>query len=186
MLKYVNQKTYYLAFPTVSSVNRKYIPIAFLSPDTIASNQLYVLPNANVYYFGILTSLIHMSWVNYVAGRLKSDYRYSASIVYNNFPFPENPSEKQIKNIEEKAQKVLDIRATFSDSSLAILYNPISMPPDLVKAHNELDKAVDAAYSKQTFTSDAKRMEFLFELYEKYTGGMFGEVKKAKVEKVIK
>jgi hypothetical protein len=171
-------KTNYLAFPTVSSVNRKYIPIAFLSPEIIASNQLYILPNANVYYFGILTSLIHMSWVKYVAGRLKSDYRYSASIVYNNFPFPENPSEKQKEAIEKSAQKVLDTRSKYPESSLADLYNPLTMPPDLVKAHNELDKAVDASYSKQTFTSDAKRMEFLFELYEKYTGGLFGEEKK--------
>jgi hypothetical protein len=125
-----------------------------------------------------LTSLIHMSWVKYGAGRIKSDYRYSASIVYNNFPFPENPSEKQKEAIEKSAQKVLDTRSKYPESSLADLYNPLTMPPDLVKAHNELDKAVDASYSKQTFTSDAKRMEFLFELYEKYTGGLFGEEKK--------
>jgi hypothetical protein len=171
----------YLAFPTVSSVNRKYIPIAFLGPETIASNQLYVLPDANVYYFGILTSLIHMSWVKYVCGRLKSDYRYSASIVYNNFPFPENPSEKQIKNVEEKAQEVLKIRTNFSKNSLAELYNPLSMPAELVKAHNELDKAVDQAYRSQPFTSEAKRMEFLFELYEKYTADLFSKEKKKKV-----
>jgi hypothetical protein len=170
-------KTSYLAFPTVSSVNRKYIPIAFLSPETIASNQLYVLPNANVYYFGILTSFIHMAWVKSVCGRLKSDYRYSASIVYNNFPFPENPTDKQIKAIEEKAQKVLDTRAEFPSNSLADLYDPLSMPPALVKAHNELDKAVDLAYRSQPFTSEAKRMEFLFELYEKYTADLFTKEK---------
>ncbi|WP_374542919.1 class I SAM-dependent DNA methyltransferase [Flavobacterium sp.] len=173
-------KTNYLAFPTVSSVNRKYIPIAFLSPEIIASNQLYVLPNATHYHFGILTSIMHMAWVKYICGRLKSDYRYSASIVYNNYPWPENPSEKQIKTIEEKAQNVLDIRTSFPTSSLADLYNPLTMPPALVKAHNELDKAVDAAYSKQAFTSEAKRMEFLFELYEKYTAGLFVKEKKSK------
>ena len=173
-------KTNYLAFPTVSSVNRKYIPIAFLSPEIVASNQLYVLPNATLYHFGILTSIMHMAWVKYICGRLKSDYRYSASIVYNNYPWPENPSEKQIKTIEEKAQTVLDVRASFPNSSLADLYNPLTMPPALVKAHNELDKAVDAAYSKQTFTSEAKRMEFLFELYEKYTAGLFVKEKKSK------
>lgn len=173
-------KTNYLAFPTVSSVNRKYIPIAFLSPEIIASNQLYVLPNATHYHFGILTSIMHMAWVKYICGRLKSDYRYSASIVYNNYPWPENPSEKQIKTIEEKAQNVLDVRASFPSSSLADLYNPLTMPPALVKAHNELDKAVDAAYSKQAFTSEAKRMEFLFELYEKYTAGLFVKEKKSK------
>jgi hypothetical protein len=173
-------KTSYLAFPTVSSVNRKYIPIAFLSPETIASNQLYVLPNANVYYFGILTSFIHMAWVKSVCGRLKSDYRYSASIVYNNFPFPENPTDKQIKAIEEKAQKVLDTRAEFPSNSLADLYDPLSMPPQLVKAHNELDKAVDLAYRSQPFTSEANRMEFLFELYEKYTADLFTKEKPKK------
>jgi hypothetical protein len=176
-------KTSYLAFPTVSSVNRKYIPIAFLSPETIASNQLYVLPNANVYYFGILTSFIHMAWVKSVCGRLKSDYRYSASIVYNNFPFPENPTDKQIKAIEEKAQKVLDTRAEFPSNSLADLYDPLSMPPQLVKAHNELDKAVDLAYRPKPFTSEANRMEFLFELYERYTADLFTKEKPKKEKK---
>jgi hypothetical protein len=173
-------KTNYLAFPTVSSVNRKYIPIAFLSPDIVASNQLYVLPNVELYHFGVLTSIMHMAWLKYICGRLKSDYRYSASIVYNNFPWPDNPSEKQTKTIEEKAQHVLDVRVSFPTSSLADLYNPLTMPPALVKAHNELDKAVDAAYSKQVFTSEAKRMEFLFELYEKYTAGLFVKEKKGK------
>lgn len=176
--------TDYLAFPTVSSENRKYIPIAFLSPNVIASNQLYVLPHANSYYFGILTSLMHMAWVKSVGGRLKSDFRYSASIIYNNYPWPENPSDKQIKNIEEKAQNVLDVRASFPSSSLADLYSPLTMPPTLVKAHNELDKVVDAAYSKQAFTSEAKRMEFLFELYEKYTAGLFVKEKKGKINKL--
>jgi type I restriction-modification system DNA methylase subunit len=173
-------KTNYLAFPTVSSVNRKYIPIAFLTPETIASNQLYVLPSADVYYFGILTSSIHMAWVKYVCGRLKSDYRYSASIVYNNFPFPNNPTDKQIKSIEEKAQKVLDTRVEFLNYSLADLYDPLTMPPLLTKAHNELDKAVDLAYRPQPFTTEAKRMEFLFELYEKYTADLFTKVKEKK------
>lgn len=177
-------KTNYLAFPTVSSVNRKYIPIAFLSPETIASNQLYVLPNANVYYFGILTSFIHMAWVKSVCGRLKSDYRYSASIVYNNFPFPEKPTDKQIKTIEEKAKKVLDARAEFPNRSLAELYDPLTMPPALVKAHNELDKAVDLAYRPHPFVSEANRMEFLFELYEKYTADLFTKEKPKKPQKL--
>jgi hypothetical protein len=141
------------------------------------------LPNANVYYFGILTSYIHMAWVKSVCGRLKSDYRYSASIVYNNFPFPENPSDKQIKAIEEKAQKVLDTRAEFPSNSLADLYDPLSMPPALVKAHNELDKAVDLAYRPQPFTSEANRMVFLFELYEKYTADLFTKEKPKKTKK---
>ena len=97
---------------------------------------------------------MHMTWMSYVCGRMKSDYIYSNKIVYNNFPWPENPSDKQIKTIEEKAQNVLDVRASFPDSSLADLYNPLTMPPALVKAHNELDKAVDAAYSKQNFSTE--------------------------------
>ena len=123
-----------------------------------------------------------MAWVKTTCGRLKSDFRYSKDIVYNNYPWPENPSEKQTKTIEEKAQNVLDVRVSFPTSSLADLYNPLTMPPALVKAHNELDKAVDAAYSKQAFTSEAKRMEFLFELYEKYTVDLFSEGKKKKIK----
>jgi hypothetical protein len=119
-----------------------------------------------------------MTWMSFVCGRMKSDYIYSNKIVYNNYPFPENPTDKQIKNIEEKAQKVLDVRATFPNSSLADLYDPLSMPPALVKAHNELDKAVDLAYRSQAFTSEANRMEFLFGLYEKYTANLFTKGKK--------
>jgi hypothetical protein len=176
-------KSNYLAFPTVSSVNRKYIPIAFLSPEIIASNQLYVLPNATLYNFGILTSIMHMAWVKYICGRLKSDYRYSASIVYNNYPWPENSKEKQVKAVESAAQKVLEVRQQFSNSSLAQLYDPIAMPPALAKAHNELDKTVDLAYRPQGFTSEANRMEFLFGLYEKYTADLFTKEKPKKLKK---
>ena len=138
------------------------------------------MPGATLYNFGILMSTMHMSWVKTTCGRLESRFRYSKDIVYNNYPWPENPSEKQTKTIEEKAQNVLDVRVSFPTSSLADLYNPLTMPPALVKAHNELDKAVDDAYSKKAFTSEAKRMEFLFELYEKYTAGLFVKVKKGK------
>ena len=173
-------KTNYIIIPKVSSENRKYIPIGILQPSIITSGSALIISNADFYNFGIITSKMHMSWMKFTCGRMKSDFQYSASIVYNNYPWPENPSEKQIKTIEEKAQNVLDVRASFPTSSLADLYNPLTMPPALVKAHNELDKAVDAAYSKQTFTSEAKRMEFLFELYEKYTAGLFVKEKKGK------
>lgn len=123
---------------------------------------------------------IDLLWKGTILVEMKSDFQYSASILYNNYPWPENPSDKQIKIIEEKAQNVLDVRASFPNSSLADLYNPLTMPPALVKAHNELDKAVDVTYSKQAFTSEAKRMEFLFELYEKYTAGLFVKEKKGK------
>ena len=170
----------YIIIPSVSSERRKYIPIGFMPSNIIASNLCLIIPNAKLFHFGLLTSEMHMTWVRNLCGRLKSDYRYSNSIVYNNYPWPENPSDKQIKTIEEKAQQVLDVRASFSTSSLADLYNPLTMPPTLVKAHNELDKAVDAAYSKQAFTSEAKRMEFLFELYEKYTADLFSKEKPKK------
>jgi type I restriction-modification system DNA methylase subunit len=173
----------YLLIPRVSSENRMYVPIGYLKPSTIISDRATALPNASLYTFGVITSIMHMSWMRFTCGRLESRFNYSNSIVFNNYPWPENPSEKQIKTIEEKAQNVLDVRTSFSTSSLADLYNPLTMPPALVKAHNELDKAVDAAYSKQTFTSEAKRMEFLFELYEKYTAGLF--VKEKKVKKKV-
>ena len=173
-------KTNYILIPKVSSVNRKYIPIGILEPTTIASGSALIIPNSNLYVFGIMTSLMHMNWMKSTCGRMKSDFQYSASIVYNNYPWPENPSEKQTQTIEEKAQHVLDVRASFPNSSLADLYSPLTMPPALVKAHNELDKAVDIAYSKQAFTSEAKRMEFLFELYEKYVGGLFVKEKVGK------
>ena len=166
-------KSNYILIPRVSSENRKIIPIGIFDENSIIGDTCLSIENANYYHFGILNSTMHMAWVKTTCGRLKSDFRYSNEIVYNNYPWPENPTEKQIKTIEEKAQTVLDVRASFPSSSLADLYNPLTMPPALVKAHNELDKAVDAAYSKQAFTSEAKRMEFLFELYEKYTAGLF-------------
>ena len=121
-----------------------------------------------------------MAWVKYVCGRLESRFRYSTEIVYNNFPWPENPSERHVANIEQAAQYVLDVRAEFEGSSLADLYDPVAMPPKLAKAHQALDKAVDQAYRTQPFTNETKRIEFLFELYEKYTAGLF---RKEKVKK---
>lgn len=175
-----HEESEYIIIPSVSSERRKYIPIGFMSKNNIASNLCLIVPKATLYHFGILTSLMHMAWVKTVCGRLKSDFRYSNGIVYNNFSWPENPTDKQIKTIEEKAQNVLDVRLSFTKSSLGDLYEADNMPPALVKAHNELDKAVDAAYSKQNFSSEAKRMEFLFDLYEKYTAGLFVKEKKVK------
>src|SRR5665647_66587 len=174
----------YLAIPKVSSENRNYIPIGFCTKDIICGDKLFNLPNATLWQFGIITSLMHMTWMKYICGRLKSDYSYSNTIVYNNYPWPENPSEKQKEVIEKAAQKVLDVRAAFPNSSLADLYNPLTMPPALVKAHNELDKAVDLAYRPQPFINETKRIEFLFELYDKYTAGLFMvEKKKKRTEK---
>ncbi len=176
----------YLAIPKVSSESRDYIPIGFCSKDTVCGDKLFYLSNANLYHFGIISSKNHMIWMRHVGGRLKSDYSYSNTIVYNNFPWPESPSEKQKAQIEQAAQAVLDARAQFPESSLADLYDPLTMPPVLLKAHQELDKAVDLAYRPQPFPSEAKRMEFLFELYEKYTAGLFGGEKKGKKKKSAK
>jgi len=178
-------KSNYLAFPITSSENRTYIPIGFLTKDFITSAGVHVIPNATLFHFGILTSLMHMAWVKTVCGRLESRFRYSNTIVYNNYPWPDNPNEKQVKAIETAAQKVLDARLQFPNSSLADLYDPLTMPPALVKAHNELDKAVDLAYRSQQFTTEAKRMEFLFELYEKYTATLFTKEKPKKAKKTI-
>jgi hypothetical protein len=170
----------FIVIPATTSENRKYIPFAFLNKDYIPSNSVYIISDANLFHFGVLMSATHMAWVKTVCGRLKSDFRYSKDIVYNNYPWPDNPNEKQIKAIETAAQKVLDTRLQFPNSSLADLYDPLTMPPALVKAHNELDKAVDLAYRPQPFTSEANRMVFLFELYEKYTADLFTKEKPKK------
>ena len=157
----------YLAVPKVSSERRSFIPIGFVPKEWIASGSIQVVPNATTYHFGILNSSMHMAWMRAIAGRMKSDYQYSNSIVYNNFPWPENVTDKQRHNIEEAAQGVLDARSKYPASSLADLYDPVTMPPELVKAHHQLDAAVDAAYSKKKFSGDSDRVAFLFELYQK-------------------
>ena len=176
----------YVLIPSTTSENRKYIPLGFFGKDDIANNSCHIIPNGSLFHFGVLMSAMHMAWVKYICGRLKSDYRYSASIVYNNFPWPDNPTEKQITAIEDAAQKVLDTRLQFPNSSLSDLYDPLTMPPALVKAHNELDKAVDLAYRPQPFTSEANRMEFLFGLYEKYTADLFTKAKPKKRKSMSK
>jgi hypothetical protein len=173
----------FLLIPKVSSENRLYIPIGYMTKDDIITDKVFALPNATLYQFGVLNSIMQMTWVKYTCGRLKSDISYSNTVVYNNYPWPESPSEKQKEAINQAAQKVLDARTDFENSSLGQLYNKLTMPPALVKAHNELDKAVDLAYRPQPFTSDANRMEFLFELYEKYTAGLFAVEKKGKKSK---
>lgn len=166
-----NPKYDYLFIPQMSSQRREYIPIGFLDKKIIPLDPHFVIDKATLYDFGILTSKLHMIWVDYVCGRLKSDYRYSNSIVYNNYPFPKNVTEKQKSAVEEKAQNVLNIRASFNDCSLADLYDPLSMPPNLKKAHQELDKAVDNCYGTKSFKNDKERIEFLFGLYEEYLSG---------------
>jgi hypothetical protein len=173
-----NRPDSFIVVPRVSSENRPYIPIGFFDKNSIVSDTCMAIPNGNHFHFGVLMSKMHMAWVKYISGRLKSDFRYSKDIVYNNFPWPENPTEKQIKEIEKAVKKVLDARLQFPNSSLANLYQPLAMPLALIKAHNQLDKAVDLAYRAQAFANEANRMVFLFELYEKYTAGIFTTSKK--------
>ncbi|MDB5250654.1 MAG: methyltransferase [Segetibacter sp.] len=170
----------YLVVPKVSSERRKYIPIGYIDNSVLSSDLLFIIKSSRLYQFGVLASAIHMTWVKYTCGRLKSDFRYSKDIVYNNFPWPENPNEKQEQAVEAAAQNVLDARAQFPNASLADLYDPNTMPPALVKAHQALDKAVDLCYRPQPFVNETKRIEFLFELYDKYTSGMFVEGKRQK------
>jgi hypothetical protein len=158
----------YLAIPEVSSERRLYIPVAFFPKEVICSNTVQFIPNATLYHFGIINSLMHNAWTRTVCGRLESRYRYSNTIVYNNFPWPENPGDKQKQAVEAAAQGVLDARARFPDASLADLYDPLTMPPVLLNAHRALDSAVDAAYGKKHFPTEADRVAFLFELYRKY------------------
>ena len=160
----------YIVIPLHSSENRKYIPMGFLTPDNLCSNAVEMLTDVTLYHFGVLTSAMHMAWMRCICGRIKSDFRYSAGIVYNNFPWVENITDKQREKIEQCAEAVLEARKQFPNSSLADLYDPLAMPPALMKAHQALDKAVDAAYRSVPFTSDSQRMEFLFELYDKLTG----------------
>ena len=168
---------HYLLVPSTSSERRKYIPIGFMNSSDISSNANLLVPNATLYEFGVLTSQMQMAWMRTVCGRLKSDYRYSAQIVYNNFPWPDI-SEEQKAAIMQKAQAVLDARAQFPDSSLADLYDPNTMPPVLTKAHAALDSAVDKLYRKTAFPDDAARVAFLFELYGKKTEGLTSRAKK--------
>lgn len=176
----------FLIIPLNTSEKRKYLPLGFSNGDEIASNLCSIIIGANLFHFGVLSSIFHMAWMRQIAGRLKSDYRYSNSLVYNNYPWPENPTDKQKEAVEKAAQAVLDARAQFPESSLADLYDPNTMPPVLVKAHQALDKAVDLCYRPQPFTSEAKRIEFLFELYDKYTAGLFVKEKKKVVSKKAK
>jgi len=168
--------TDYIIIPRHSSENRQYIPIGFLDKNIIAGDATAFIPNATPYEFGIISSTMHMAWMRYVCGRIKSDYRYSNTIVYNNFPWP-SPTEKQKQTIIKEAEGVLEARKKFPELSLAELYDTTTMLPDLVKAHQKLDKAVEAAYGR-SFDDDSQRVAFLFELYQKMTGELFVEGKK--------
>jgi hypothetical protein len=170
--------TEYLLIPKVSSERRRFLPIGFLPPEVVASGSALIIPGATLYHFGILTSTMHMTWMRQVCGRMKSDYQYSVSIVYNNYAWPEAPTGKQRAAVEVSAQAVLDARKAFPKATLADLYDPLAMPPVLVKAHADLDRAVDLCYRPQPFENDRQRVEYLFALYEKLIAPLIAPAKK--------
>lgn len=169
---------HFLLIPKVSSERHEYFPIGFMGPDVLGSDLVFIMPNATFYHFGVLTSAMHMAWVRAVCGRLKSDYRYSIDIVYNNFPWPENVTGARRAEIERLAQMVLDARVLFPTATLADLYDlydlydPNTMPPALTKAHLNLDRAVDRLYRPEPFPSDLERVELLFTEYQRLTSGV--------------
>ena len=163
-------KGQYIVIPEVSSQRRRYVPMGFFTPNIFCSNLVKIIPDATLYHFGVLTSNVHMAWMRVVCGRLKSDYRYSKDIVYNNFPWPE-PSTQQRQKIEQTAQAILDARALYPDSSLADLYDELTMPPELRKAHHQNDMAVMQAYGftkgSEAYKSEAACVVGLMKLYQK-------------------
>lgn len=164
-------KNDYIAIPKVSSEQRRYIPMDYLSKEIIPGDKLFTMQKASLFHFGVMTSNVHNAWMRAVAGRLEMRYSYSNTIVYNNFPWP-NPSEEQKKKIEETAQSILDARAKYPDSSLADLYDETLMPPELRKAHQANDRAVMAAYGFSTKMTESECVAELFKMYEKLTEKM--------------
>ena len=155
----------YLVIPNTSSERREYVPIGWLSNDVIANQKLRILPGATLQDFALLTSAMHMAWMRAITGRMKSDYMYSVGVIYNTFPTP--PGDADLSRLEPLAQAVLDARAAHPEATLADLYDPDLMPPDLRRAHQALDRAVDRLYRRTGFASERERVEHLFALYEK-------------------
>ena len=162
----------YIVIPEVSSERRRYVPMGYMDDSVLCSNKLRLMPNAGLYHFGVLESNVHMSWMRAVCGRLKSDYDYSIKIVYNNFPWPDT-TDAQKQKIERTAQMILDARALYPGASLADLYDPLTMPPELLKAHQQNDRAVMAAYGispkDEAFRNEAACVAMLMQRYLKLT-----------------
>jgi hypothetical protein len=167
----------YILIPRHSSENRRYVPFGYFGPEVIISDSCTAVPGASLYHLGSLSSSVHMAWMRQVCGRLESRYRYSNKIVYNNFPWPMDATEAQRAKVEEAAQAVLSAREQFPASTLADLYDPVTMPPALAKAHEQLDRAVDRCYRKDPFLHDRQRVEHLFALYEQLTAPLAVEKK---------
>ena len=152
--------------PKVSSERRQYVPIGWLEPPTVPSDLVFVLQDATEPVFALLTSAMHMAWLRHIGGRLKSDYRYSIGLVYNTFPLPPGFAESDTSSLKPLARAVLDARAAHPGATLADLYDPDLMAPNLRRAHQDLDRAVDRLYRRRRFTSERERVEYLFTLYE--------------------
>ena len=176
----------YILIPRHSSENRRYVPFGYFGPETIISDSCTAVPGAKLYHFGILCSAMHMAWMRQVCGRLKSDFRYSNKLVYNNFPWPQSATEAQCAKVEECAQEVLAVRKQFPGTTLADLYDPVAMPPALAKAHELLDRAVDRCYRKEPFISDRQRVEFLFALYESLSAPLVAQSKKTAKTRIVR
>ena len=169
LFRETNNPDAFIVIPKVSSEQRRYIPIGFMDENTIASDLVFIIPDATIYQFGILTSNVHMAWMRAVCGRLKSDYRYSANVVYNNFPWP-SPTDTQKTKIEQTAQAILDARTLYPDASLADLYDETTMPPELRRAHQQNDRAVMDAYGFWgKLNSESACVAELMKLYQKLT-----------------
>ena len=157
----------FLVIPKVSSERREYVPIGWLEPPAVPSDLVFVLLDAAKPLFALLTSAMHMVWLRYFGGRLKSDYRYSIGLVYNTFPLPPGFADADMSALEPLAQAVLDARTAHPDATLADLYDPDLMPPNPRRAHHALDRAVDRLYRRKRFTLERERVEYLFALYER-------------------
>lgn len=166
--QYRSPAEHFIAFAKVSSEHRRYIPFGFLTDEIIPGDKLFTIPNATLYMLGILTSNVHMAWMRTVCGRLKSDYSYSTTIVYNNFPWC-RPTDEQKAKIEQTAQAILDARALYPDSSLADLYDELTMPPELRKAHQANDIAVMKAYGFDKKITESECVAELMKMYQKLT-----------------
>jgi hypothetical protein len=178
---YISQPaTKFIAIPEVSSERRSYIPIGFLTSSVIVSNKIYVIAESGLYLFGVLSSAMHMAWMRQTAGRLESRYQYSGSMVYNTYPWAAAVTDKQRAAVEAAAQAVLNARAQYPTSTLADLYDPLTMPAPLLKAHQQLDRAVDRCYRPEPFPSDRHRVEYLFALYEQITAPLVAAAKPAR------
>lgn len=174
----------YILVPRHSSERRKYVPFCYFEPDVIIGDSCTAIPDATLYDFGLISSVMHVAWLRVVCGRIKSDFRYSNRLVYNNFPWPTDVTDKQKAAVEAAAQAVLDAREPFlppqGDSTLADLYDPLTMPAVLAKAHAALDRAVDRCYRPAAFQSDRERVEHLFALYEKLTAPLLPATKRSR------